>query len=176
MKYLKYPILTILIFISISCVSNRNDVDFFLNKDKKTQYFFPEKTWNSSREEIQLNSDWLYRTYPLENDDITKTIFNFTLSSKSEFFRKVPSKIVISSNNEYIEIPEEHISLIYIDKGKTRYTSWLASTDLDKLIIESTDELLIEIYINNKTNSFTSKESFIPHIHYYKEVILGIYP
>ncbi|MBN2617646.1 MAG: hypothetical protein JXR64_04965 [Spirochaetales bacterium] len=173
MKKNKFILLLLIVLSISSCVSTDPGVEFFINK-KNIQYFFPSREWDSLNKEIKFDADFLYRNYPTAEDNgIPKVIMNFTLYSDSTFFRTVPTSIVISSANKKIEINDDQVNIIFIDKGKTRYTAVIESEVFDEIIRYSSDTLYLDIIINSIHYNLQSNKTFLPHINYYKEVILG---
>lgn len=168
-------ILTFLILILSSCVTNqKDDVDFFINKGNTIQYFFPERGWSSSNNNVKFVADWLYRDYALEeHSGEPRTLINFSILSDSNLFRKIPNKIVLSNGFESLEIPKEQVSLVFIDKGRTRYSAWMNSKDIADLMVSTQQQLDIKIDFDQEY-IFNSNKTFIPHIQYFKEVILGV--
>lgn len=173
MKKTKILILLVLLTTLFSCVSTDSGVELFINKEKHVKYFFPSRKWVSNIDNITLKADWLYRDYSLENEEQPRTILNFTLSSKKQLFRETPDHLLLSSNNFDILIPREHIRLIYMDRGKTRYSAWIPSSKMNELIINTVDEIYISFNLKSD-HKFSSPKSFDAHIDYYKEVLLGL--
>lgn len=159
-----------------SCVSNDSDVEFFISKENTVQYFFPPKEWIAKDSNINFEADWLYRSYSVENEEGSpRTVINYTISSKKRLFRDIPKAVTISSDNYSFIVPEENIKIIYIDKGKSRYSLWFYSEQTDELFKNANDKITISFEMNEKY-LLESSPSFNDHINYFKEVILGIYP
>lgn len=135
------------------------------------QYFFPSRTWISTDKEIKMEADWLYRNYPLEGESHPRTILNFTLYSERETFKKIPDRLVIRASGNQLIVPSEQIGIIYVDRGKTRFTSWISSEELRKLWSSADDRGLEIRVLLDKELQFSSTLSFQDHILYFQEVL-----
>lgn len=177
MKNNKSIILLFVILLTLtSCVSTGSDVQFFINKENTIQYFFPPKQWASEDSSLNFKADWLYRSYTIENEEGSpKTVLNFTISSKNRLFRDIPKSITLSSENYSFNVPSENVKIIYIDKGKSRYSLWFYSEKTDELFRNADEKITISFEMN-ENYSLESTPGFTEHINYFKEVILGIYP
>lgn len=176
MRYTLILLILISVVLFSSCVTVNDGVDLFFMGENSLQYFFPSREWESLDDNLSLEADWLYRTYPLVNEDGGgRTILNLSLYSIANLYRTVPKRIVLSSDNIEIVIPPEQISLVYLDRGKTRYSSWLYSDSLDQLFLSITTKLNITLEFDTDL-VFTSSAEFIPQIEYYHDVLLGISP
>lgn len=177
MKKNKSIKLLIAILITMtSCVSTGSDVEFFINKENTVQYFFPPKDWVAEDSNLNVKADWLYRSYTVENEEGSpRTVLNYTISSKKRLFRDVPKAVTISSENYSFIVPKENLKIIYIDKGKSRYSLWFYSEQTDELFRNADDKISITIHMD-KDYLLDSTADFAEHIDYFKEVILGIYP
>ncbi len=174
MKFKLAAIIIYICLIFVSCVSIDDGVDLFYMGKDSIQYFFPSREWLSLVDGVGFESDWLYRNYSLENEEGgSRTILNISLYSSSNLYRTVPQEIRISSEQIEIVIPSEQISLVYLDKGKTRYSSWMYSELVDHLMRYSSSNLAITLVFDSEL-VFKSSSDFIPQIQYFKEVILGI--
>ncbi len=174
MRYISIILILFSTFLFSSCVTVNDGVDLFFMGENSLQYFFPSREWESSNEDLSLEADWLYRTYPLENEEGSgRTILNLSLYSSVDLYRTVPKRIILSANGVEVIIPSEQISLVYLDRGKTRYSSWLYSNSLDQLFRTITTKLNITLEFDDDL-VFISRDKFIPQIEYYQEVLLGI--
>ena len=96
-----------------------------------------------------------------------------SLYSSVNLYRTIPSGIVLSQGNVKIVIPKDQISLVYLDRGKTRYSSWLYSSNLDQIMKVADEDMTITLEFD-KDLLFTTTPEFIPQIEYFKEVLLGL--
>ncbi len=173
MRYFRLFTILIICFLFFACVSTDDGVDLFFMGEDAVQYFFPSREWNSSIEGLYLEADWLYRTYSLDREEEARTILNFSLYSMTNLYRTVPDGIQLSAGQVEIFVPSKQISLVYLDRGKTRYSSWLFSSDVEKLMAAASESMVV-ILAMDKDIIFESSPEFIPQIEYFQEVLLGI--
>lgn len=173
MKKIKLFITLLFFSTLLSCVTTDSGVELFINKEKSVKYFFPSLKWDTDIKNITLKADWLYRDYALEDEKKPRTILNFTLSSRNLLFRERPDHILLSANNIEILIPSNHIRLIYIDKGRTRYSTWIPSLKMDELMRNAEDNISMSFKLKSDYR-FRSPRGFKLHIEYFKQVLLGI--
>lgn len=171
---MKYKLAIICILLT-SCVSNRvGDVEFFINKNRNIQYFFPSTWWEINSDEVKFEADFLYKDYATSNlGDIAFSIMNFTMHSSSTLFRDIPQKLTMYNESYSLYVPVENIDIIFIDKDKTRFTAKIKTTELNKLFQSAEDKIKISFEMDQNFN-LESSEGFKKHIAYYREVILGI--
>ena len=174
MRY-AFFVLTLYIILSFSsCVTVDDGVDLFFMGEDSIQYFFPSREWLSPVEGVKIESDWLYRNFTLENEEGgARTILNLSLYSNADLYRTVPEQIRITSGEGEIVIPGDQIALVYLDRGKTRYSSWFYSDYLDKIMRVTDTEMFMTLEFDNDL-LFTSTPEFIPQIEYFQEVLLGM--
>ena len=170
---LRILLICFIVFFS-SCATVHNDVELFYKGEDALQYFFPSRDWKSFEEGLGLEADWLYRTYTLAGEEGgPRTILNMSLYSEGSRYRSVPEEIRLSAGNVNIAIPSEQISLVYLDQGKVRYSSWLYSAAAEELMAEASGGVVMTLVLD-KELSFASSEDFVHHVEYFQEVLLGI--
>ncbi len=169
-RFLILPAILIVLFFS-GCASLEPPVEVFYMGEGSLQYFFPELRWQSSDKDTWLHADWLYRTYPLEGEPEARTILNFTILSEVRTFRSIPASLVLRSGSEELVVPSERISLVYLDRGKTRYSSWLPSVMMEKFISGVEEGAEISVQFDDEQLIFRSGRRFPDHVSYFREVI-----
>lgn len=177
MKYNKLILILFALF-SMSCASIGSDVRLFLVRDNSLQYFFPSREWDLDLKsgDPQLEVDWLYRNYIVEDFDEPQSTLNFSLKYTETLYQSIPEKVMIVTNGFQVLIPREQISIVYVDHKITRFTMWLYSSELE-LLMKHADEEGMELIITmggHDDLQFNSPADFDNHIAYFKEVVLGI--
>lgn len=173
----KILLVAFILFQITSCATTSNNVELFFVKENSLQYFFPAIKWHQNDGELILDADLLYRTYAqAEDNGEPQSVLNFSLFYEKTLYQSVPQQVAISVGDVEIIIPKDQISIIFIDKGFTRYSCTFPSHQLELLMKAATDTgVQINLsYINKDRLDFLSPKEFYSHIQYFQEVILGI--
>lgn len=172
---MKKCIIQLLVFFTfLGCATTTDDVAFFYLGKDALQYFFPPREWEGSEETLSLDVDFLYRTYALEGQDIPRTVMNFSLYTEDNLYRKPLVSLALMAGEKRIELSPEGIELIYYDRGKARYTSWLPSSEMLEVMREAVlfGKAHVELRFEDEAILFSSPATFFPHISYFAEVLL----
>lgn len=167
----KLSILLLFIILLSSCntFSGTADVQVFFIDKGKTQYFFPSAEWFFEVKEMEFEGDWLFRSYALEGESESRTIFNFTVEYDKLKIgsRAVESLYLLSDDGSKIVI--QGIELLYKDHEKDRYTSWLTSADFAEFMLNNKNPKILMIQ-NGLEYLLSTSTAVDNHLFYFQQV------
>jgi len=163
--------LLFLCFCAFSCVTQKPEVELFYLGEGSLQYFFPSRRWVGLDSSLKVESDWLYRTYKLDGEEEERTVMNFTVYSEDTTISEVPAEMRFSMGNRSLEIPGDHLEIIYIDQNKTRFSCWFPSAALIQLL--GGEEKTLEMEIGwSRIYHFETRKTWEPQFEYFRDVML----
>ena len=167
----KNILLLCLLPLFFSCASASKDVQVYFVNNKKLQYFLPEQHWISSDSTLSLDGDFLFRSYRLEGEEESRTIFNFTLISDAPaLIHQNPIESLSLLDGEETRLYLEDISVLFADISSVRYTSWVNSSSFAEYLKTCEDPALFLETERENIRLIPKGSGFSKYIDYFKTV------
>lgn len=170
-KYITF--LLLFIFISItSCTTlkSQSEIQVFFIEKGKLQYFFPPTEWYPEPETFAFEGDWLFRTFPLENESESRTVFNFSLKYDKLAVGRMPlERVYLVSGAENSRVNCRELEILFSNHKEDRYTSWVPSGEFTEFML-SAEEVELLLIFSGSTDVLLPSAEFDEHRYYFKQV------
>ena len=168
-KKLVFITLTLLSFTSCSTLGENRKVKVFFIDQGKLQYFFPNTSWKGEEGTPSFEGDWLFRSYALEGEKESRTIFNFSLiyDKLKMGNRPLDSLYVVCEDGKSFEVQDRRI--LFKNESRDRYTCWISSENFSDFMTSGNNPQLTLIF-GEEEYYLIPTPAFRDHLRYFRQV------